>query len=215
MNLLEHISMVRILVLLTFLFVMYRYNRNVRTQKLLFLLILLSTVFEVLSAVLKSANIPRQLPATIFVCIHTLLWLALLSTVSPRKRIIAYVAAIYVLLTTMNFLFLDVQDIFRYTFVFGALLYLIIFIYDSFMELSIENLNYFTSYNYFIIAAPVLYFIGFSLIFAFKERNIGQVQITSFITLYDFTSYLVNLIYYTLVNVYIYRANKQKPWNTI
>lgn len=58
--------------------------------------------------------------------------------------------------------------------------------------------------------SPVLFFIGFSLLFGFNNKNIHKIMILNRFKLYDFISYFVNITYYSLLNVYIYREKKLK-----
>lgn len=116
---------------------------------------------------------------------------------------------LFVLFAIVNFFFFDgVHKFNSYSFVTGALLYVLLFLYDSFGELKKENFNYFTSNNYLLIATPVLFFIGFSFIFGFKNKDIDKIEILGLFTIYNFISYFANITYYTLINIYIYREKK-------
>ena len=90
----------------------------------------------------------------------------------------------------------------------GALLYVLLFLHDSFGELKKENFNYFTSNKYLLVATPVLFFIGFSFIFGFKNTDIDKIEILGLFTIYEFISYFANITYYTLINIYIYREKR-------
>jgi len=92
-----------------------------------------------------------------------------------------------------------------YTFIFGALLYVILFIYESYNQLREENLMYFLSNNYLLLFAPVYFFFGMGLMLGFKPLQVTRMILFGQVTLYVFIVNIVCIAYYTLINIYIYR----------
>lgn len=214
MEILSFFSPIRIYVVLTFIVVAICYDKHRTTDLRLFQLMALTVFYEVVAHALKFMELPRHYSGTIFTIIHVFLWLNILHGISEKKKVIKIASKVYLGSSFISLILLDSSDLFRYCFILGSLLYMVIFILDSSRELKLERLTYFTSENYLLIVAPLAYFIGFSLIFAFKERQIGEVKLTSFCTLYDFISYFVNIIYYSLINLYIYKRNIRQSWST-
>jgi hypothetical protein len=91
---------------------------------------------------------------------------------------------------------------------------------ESFKQLKKENFQFIFS-NYFILLnAPILFFLGMSLMFAFVEKKIREMAIGPF-TLYEAVNYFTSSIYYLLLLFYLYRQNnfkyerisKNSSWN--
>lgn len=96
--------------------------------------------------------------------------------------------------------------VFNYwTFVASAFLYLLLFIYLSFEKLKMEELNFLTSNGYLLLCAPLLFFLGLSFMFGFGSRLITASPVYGNIVLYDCIIYFVNIVYYGLINVYLFR----------
>ncbi len=123
-----------------------------------------------------------------------------------RKKTPNVVLSIFVLFSVINFIVIEIIDIYNYyTFVFGALLYVILFIYESYRQLREENLMYFLSNNYLLLFAPVYFFFGMGLLIGFKPLNVTGEILFGQVTLYVFIVNIVCIAYYTLINIYIYR----------
>lgn len=89
----------------------------------------------------------------------------------------------------------------------GAFIYLVLFIIESFYELQKENLVFFTSNRFILLFSPILFFLGFSVGFGFESFAILGKEIFGF-KLYDLISHFVNVVYYSLMNIYIYNEKK-------
>ncbi|HEX8015358.1 MAG TPA: hypothetical protein VF465_08995, partial [Flavobacterium sp.] len=62
---------------------------------------------------------------------------------------------IFMVFSIINFIIIEIVDTYNYyTFIVGALLYVVFFIYESFKQLREENLTYFLSNNYLLLFAP-------------------------------------------------------------
>lgn len=96
----------------------------------------------------------------------------------------------------------------KITFVLGAFIYLAFVFFESFYQLKKENLSFFESNRFILIIAPLLFFLGFSLMFGFIKKDIRSTIIYGNTNLYKFVSYYVNLIYYAIINIYIYKERR-------
>lgn len=91
------------------------------------------------------------------------------------------------------------------TYLLGALGYIIIFLIDSFKKLSHEKFSYFYTNEFILLSAPIIFYFGTSLMFGFRGKEITKTVIYNDFDLYHTIIYFVNLIYYTIVNLFIYR----------
>lgn len=99
------------------------------------------------------------------------------------------------------------------TFILGSFTYCILFLTVSFIRLKRDDLGFFESDHFLLQFAPVLFFVGFSFIFGFNDSPIKDTIILPGIDLYTFVSYLVNITFYTLLNIYcIRRFKSSKGW---
>ena len=165
-----------------------------------------------LSHFLLIIKIPIALNSSIYVILHHTLWLVLLFAnvrlPKPYKNIII---TVFLTSAILNLLFFEGFHKFNYyTFIAGALIYLVAFILESFYQLQKEKLDFFQSNTYLILCAPVLFFIGFSFMFGFKSRSVTSAVVFGSVKLYAFISCFANIAYYTIINIYIYKERKLK-----
>ncbi len=205
----QYITLMSMYVAFTLVWLLVSFNKRKREHCLLLAILVLSVVNEIVSLVLRANDLPIRLNTTIYVIANIYFWLALFYHVSRRRRTVLVAVALFTSFMIFNFVLLDGMHRFNsYTFVVGALLYVMLFIYDSAIELRKENLNYFLSNKYLLIASPVLFFISFSFLFGFRTIELRDIIIYDSITLFDFVSYFANIVYYTLINFYIYFEKK-------
>ncbi|MEZ0006935.1 hypothetical protein ABH942_002313 [Flavobacterium sp. 28YEA47A] len=210
MSFFELLTPIRIYILFTFIMLVLNYDKGKKAHVILFIILLLSVINESISAVLKYNEIRFHLNSSIFIVINNILWFLILYHVSSIKKSLLLVAIAFFLSFTLYNLFLlnGTKEFNSYSFVIGAFLYLILFIYNCSSELKKENLNYFLSNNFILMLSPVLFFAGFSLLFGFNNKNIHKIMILGHFKLYDLISYFVNITYYSLINLYIYSEKK-------
>ncbi len=201
---------VKIYVLITFIYAVFSLSKKKINNKLLILILGLSLCTEILHSYLIYKRISLGFSSNISVlCTHTL-WFLLLTSNFKRKSA-GIVSALFFLFGIINFFFLEGLYIFNFnTFITGAILYIVIFVYESFKNLKDENLDFFLSNNYILLFAPVLYFLGLSFIFGFKDLKLATTIIFGHTNLYTFIGILVNFFYYSLINIYIYRDKKSE-----
>lgn len=205
------INPIRIYVILTFVMVLLFYERKNRKHQLLLAAVGLATVNELLTVAFRLYGLPYSFSTSVYVVFHTVLWFLIFIRVSSMATSIRSAMMVYIGFTLYNFCFLDgIRTFNSYTFIVGALLYVILFIADSVRELNRENLDYFSSPNYILIAAPVLFFTCFSFSFGFKTTLYDNVVLFDDFTVWNCISYFANITYYTMINIYLYRNKKYK-----
>lgn len=178
-----------------------------RTNKIVLIILLLAILNEVVTKIVASSG----LNMTVYAFLHNLLWFYILYLSISNKSMIRFGLLVFIVFGLINFIFLEGQKAFNFhTFILGAFIYISLFIYESFYQLKKENFTFFKSNNYLLLFSPVLFFFGLSFVFGFKSKALADTIVFGNISLYDFIIYFVNIIYYTLINIYIYRERKLK-----
>ncbi len=212
-NILKHIEISQVYVLITFMYLVFNLKSNKPVHKILLLILLTSLTTEVLASVFLyfKQNVHIKLLYSVSVPIHNCLWFIVLKKIINNTSVIKLFIFGYILFFTCNFILIEGSKSFNhYTFIVGALLYISIFIYESFYQLKAENFKFFLSNEYILLSSPVIFFFGLSFIFGFKSEQLAQKTLLLNVRLYEFIMYFVNIIYYTLINIYIYREKKLK-----
>lgn len=165
---------------------------------------------EVLSIVFIVNGIPKGLLFTINVTIHHALWLALLTQTMQNFKYQIGIMAVFIGLAVMNVVCYEGFYDFNFnTFIAGAFLYLILFIYECFKQLKAENFDFFTDDVFVLLFSPVLFFVGFSFIFGFRSIDLSNTFISENITLHSLIAGAVNISYYALLNLYIFKQRRK------
>lgn len=196
----------QLLVLISFFIVLFSYHKNNKAHKILLSILSISLVIEVLCFILLSLKINISLVYNANTLLHHPLWLFLFFQITQRKTLGKIVIAIFCTYGLLNMISFEGWEKFNYnTFIFGAFLYLIFFIWESFNRLKKEDFAFFLSNNYLLLFAPVLFFFGLSLVFGFKSRELSKTVIFGSIPLYTVIGYFVNMVYYGMIIFYMYR----------
>lgn len=142
--------------------------------------------------------------------IHHSFWIVLIGDFLTTRKIKPIAIIIFLTFSLGNLLFIEGPKLNYLTFIAGALIYLVLFIFESFTQLKNENLSFFKSNTYLLLFAPVLFFLGFSFLFGFRNFDLRNTIVFGKTDLYTFICYFVNIIYYSLINLYIYKEQKLK-----
>lgn len=202
----DYINAVKVYVFITFIISAVYFNKNKKINYLVFFIVAISLANEIVSSILKFNQISFSFYSSLCIITVNLFWLIILQKLSIFKSLIKIFTLLFLAFSLFNFFLIDRFNSFNsFAFIFGALIYTILFIYNSFYELKKENLDYFLSNDYLLISSPILYFIGFSFIFAFKNKDLDKIILFGIVSLYDFISYFVNFVYYTLINFYFFK----------
>jgi len=201
----------QLLVILSFFVVLFTYKRYNKLHRILLAILSVSLISEIVCFVLLYMKTDISLVYSINTLFHHSLWLLLLFSTTKRKALFKIVLALYLSYGIMNLIAFEGIQKFNYnTFIVGAFGYLFFFIWESFYRLKKEDFGFFTSNNYLLIFAPVLFFFGLSVIFGFKSRELSETVIFGDTRLYTVIGYFVNLVYYGLIIFYMYREKTSK-----
>lgn len=206
---LTEITPLRLYILVTFIFFLKNYTK-INYKEYLFFIILFSILNEIALIYFKNLKLNIGLNTTIYCFINYILWFLILFKVNKLKsNFKRTVLLLFLSFAIFNMLFIESILKFNFnTFTLGAIIYVSLFIYLIINELKKENLIFFLSNEFVLIFTPVIFFLGFSLLFSFKDKELLYVKILKEITLFKFISHFVNIIYYSLINIYIYKERK-------
>lgn len=146
--------------------------------------------------------------------IHNYLWLKIL--LRTNKMLQRSILIPYLVFSILVFGFIDKVSFFnKAIMIVGALLYLITFIIISYKNLALENVDYFKSNHFILIASPVVFFFGLSILFGFNSQKLLDTPVIGTTKLYRFIIIFVNIIYYSLMNIYLIKERKDYARNRI
>lgn len=191
-------------VLLTFVLYCFFYLKG-KKKTLLGLILLASWLNEMVNIFLIANNFLISINSNIYIIVHHSLWMILLVNQTSFVKIKYALIGCFVLFGLLDFCFIEGTQHFNCApFVLGSLLYLAMFIQESFLQIQKDNLEFFQTTHFLLLAAPVLFFLGFSFVFGFSSKTLNSTRILGSVSLYSFISYFVNIVYYSLIIVYLY-----------
>lgn len=206
---LDCINPIKVVVFLTFAFALFRFEWIKPNNRYVFFILGVSLILEIVNSILVMQHIKLSGTMTVGAIFHNGLWLALLARNSYFKRTIYLSLVLYIIFSIVNWLTIEGSNGFNYyTFVVGAFLYLFFFIVESFYRLSKEDFAFLLANEYRLLLAPILLFLGLSFMFGFKSKAVTSTMLLPNVKLYDAIVYFVNIIYYLLMNIYIYHERK-------
>lgn len=198
-------------ILLTLIFALVFFQPKNGTYRIMFLILLISFITEMISVVLELRHLRLGLLFSISLIFHNGLWLWLLYQGVTKRLLFQLLFIGYLLFAFVNLFCWEGTTHFNInSFIIGAFLYVTVFIYESFLQLKAENLPYFLSNHYLLLFAPVLFFVGLSFVLGFKSKALIITNVYTNVHLYEFIASFINIIYYSLINIYIYREKKVK-----
>jgi len=193
--------------LLTFVLALVFLNYTKISNKLLLLILLICCINEITINIFMYLKKETLYISAVNLMLHNISWLSLIAFVCAN-RTIWMSAVVYMCYCIGSFFIFDGLPLFTMAFISGAILYLLVFIIESFRQLKKENFTFFTSNSYLLLSAPVLFFIGISFICGFSNKDLAEYKLFGEITLYQFITYFVNVVYYSIINYYIYSEKK-------
>ena len=210
-ELLKHIKPLEVYIFITFFIAVYKTDYKKKDHRLLLYILIIAVLTEIISLILLGFNKPLNLSYNISFLLNDILWIYLLTyNFLSKKAVIGLIMAFFTI-GVLNLLFYEgYNELNNYTFIAGAFIYIIFFVIKSFRELKKDNLHFFSSNRYILLFAPILFFLGLSFVLGFKSKALRSTIVFNDIKLYDLIVNFVNIIYYTLINVYIYKENKLK-----
>lgn len=171
-------------------------------NKLLFFILLIYTITELFALFFNCYKISVGFLYNISINLQFILWLLILSKVLKKKSLFFVYLFITFAVLSLFYMFSVFNN---FNFVIGAILYLILYVYENYNLLNQEKIDFFQSNNYFLISIPIIFFLGMSFLFSFNLRALTSTTVIGKINLYTVTNYFVNIIYYLLIISYIYK----------
>ena len=204
----QSINFIKVYVIITLIYAM-TLGFQKTTYRILITILLISFGTELINSALLFTKKTIGFSSTINVILHNGLWLILLLKNSKSKKVIEIVTIFFFSFAFLNLFLIEGPEKFNYiTFIVGALFYIGTFIWESFYHLKLENFSFFTTNKYVLLSAPILFFFGLSFVFGFKSKELASTIVFGNIKLYPLIMTVVNIIYYTLLNVYIFREKR-------
>lgn len=201
-------DILKITLIVYIFFTLFYFVIKKNSNKPLMLFLLLTVTNIIVSSILLKFSLSIKLIYNIYVILaHSLLLhLLIIST-----RIKFCIVPLFLIFSIINLIFIEGYNFFNTkSFVLSSIMYLIIFIYISFNKIKNDDLEFFTNNNFILISSPIIYFIGFSLMFGFKSKILNDVKLINGLKLFDFISFFVNIVFYTLINIFIFKQNNLK-----
>lgn len=184
-------------------FVLNKKNPN---NKLLLFILLNLLLTEIIANFLSNLG----LLYSISFIIHHSLWLWIMVFVMLHNSLAKLFLIIFYIFSFLNLLFIEKELPNFYTYVVGSLVYIILFIIESYRRLQQEDFDFIQSNTYLLIFAPVFFFLIFSFMFGYGSSELMNIYVYNKIDFYDFIAATANTIYYFLILVYIYKEFKNK-----
>lgn len=201
-----HINLINVTVLLTFIYAFFNLNRKVKVNVYLLIILFCGLVSEITIIILNSYNIRITYSHLISTFFFHLLWLLVLSMYVTKKKLLLYLIYFFILFSIANFTVVYVSNKYNFnSFVLGSIIYTLFFIKENSRQMKAESLEFFISDIYLLIFSPLMFMLGLSLILSFAKAEILRAEMFWGLTLYQVFVNLVCLVYYTLINTYIYR----------
>ena len=200
---------IKFIVLLTFLHAIFRLKTKKRINKYLFYIVGISAVVEIINTYLQVKGFSYSIISTFRVVLITIFWFRILQMIIKTKRLIIATMVVFCLFAMFNFLFMEGPLQFNYyTFLAGAFLYSVFFIFESFFQLKHENFYFFQSNKYILIFSPIIFFLGLSILFLFKSNSLITGSFFNNIKWYTYIHSLVNVVFYLSLNYYILKEKR-------
>ncbi len=199
----------KLLVLLTFFHALLRLKTKKRINQYLFYILGISVLAELSNIYLKFNNLSYDTFITFRVVISTILWFRILYMIFKAKKLIVATIIAFSLFAFVNLLFMEGPLQFNYyTLIFGAFLYILFFVFESFNQLKRDNFYFFQSNKYILIVSPLIFFFGLSLLFFFKSYYLVSNTIIQNVKLFTYFNIIVNIIFYASLNYYILKEKR-------
>lgn len=194
-------NVLRIYIIFTFICALFFLQKKNNAQ--IFLILFLSATNEILLFFFPKLAITTNF----YVCFLFLLWIDLLLKFFKKKS--RYINVVFIIATLISFSFFGFTTLNYYNFVIGTLIYCLLFLIINYKKLKQDDFSYFRSNEFILLSSPILFFLGVSLILSFGTVTIAKVEIYNDINLYTLINYTSNMIYYSLINLYIYKEYKK------
>lgn len=198
-----------IFVLLTYLHALLKLRTKKVINKYLLYILSLSVFVELINGYLKYKGITNDTFTSLTIIISSILWFLILYMIFNSKKLIIFTIVLFSIFAIINFFFMEGPLQFNYyTLIFGAFLYILFFLFESFNQLKNDNLYFFQSNKYILIASPIILFLGLTLLFFLKNYFLSTNSILENVKLFTYFNIFVNVSFYLSLNYYILKEKK-------
>lgn len=162
---------------------------------------------EIISKIFTYNDMPLWHLYNFSFIIHNAYWLKIILRGKNSKQKI--IIGSYVIFSIITLFFINKISFFNKTImIVGSLMYLISFIILSYKNLKSENIDFFKSNHFILISSPIIFFFGLSILFGFNSEKLIGTRVFGDTNLYRFIIIFVNIIYYSLLNIYIIKEKR-------
>jgi len=199
---------VKLYILLSFIWCSVFYVKK-RENQYVIAVFLLSVVCEVITTIFKEQVLIRHGNVNVYFIFNSVLWFLVFYEVGHIKKRVIWTIVGYLIFSFINLGFIE-KGLNYNLLIVGSLLYLILFVIESIVQLKEENLSFFQSNKYLLLFCPVLFFLALNFVLDFKSVYISKTKIFWDVTLYELINYPANIIYYSLMNIYMFKEKRNK-----
>lgn len=199
-------NFINVYIIITFIwFLLSRIKQNI-----LFYILFITMLNIVVSEVLLFYDNQIKFVTNLYFLFTFPLWLFLI----VQELNVKYKKLIYLMFgigASTTFYVYNIYTIFNKMFVVvSSILYVLGFLFLGFQKLINEDLQFFKRPKFVLLSAPVIFFLGMSVLLGFQDPMLSRYKLWDNFTLWQFINVSCNLVFYTFVNVYIYKAKKNK-----
>ncbi len=207
---LEELNPIRIVLFFTFIHALSSLKRRIRVNRYLLIILFVGVFSEILDPILRHYNLNFTYAHMISTFLFHIFWLLILREFITKRQFLLNILYSFIIFFSANFIIIVVTGKYNfYSFVLGSMIYTVFFIKENYRQMKAEALQFFISDFYLLIFSPLLFMLGLSLILSFAKAEIVRAEMFWGITLYKLFVNLACLVYYSLINIYIYRQRKQ------
>ena len=211
MLILEFKYFIKIFIIFLSIYALLFLLKNKRENKLCVIVLFIACANELISSYLFACKLPVTFNTNIYVILNNLLWFLILYNTIFLKKLTSVITIGYLIFAIINIVFVTGHQVFNdYTFVFGSFLYLILIIVFLSHKFKKESIQEVKTNQFLLIAIPIPFFLGFSFLLGFNNKELLYYKLLDKISLYHIISNFSNSIYYLLFAYYIYHERKLK-----
>jgi hypothetical protein len=190
---------------------MFTLNFKKNEHYFIMFLVGISLVSEIITIICLTNTLSINCVYSVSFIVHQFIWLLFLSKNLTLRYKTNFLLFIFLLFSFVNLFFWEgLYELNYYTFILGSILYGILFCIEIAKQLREDNLDYFSSTKFIILFSPIIFQLGLSMVFAYRNQQLLWTTLFSEVNLYTFIIYILNISFYFLINFYIYLEYKKK-----
>lgn len=199
------LNYIQYFVVLSFVLGLILIEKKYRIVKILLIVVFFT---ELITNVFSYLNKEFTIVYNISFILHNSVWIYIIFKELALKRKLFLVIG-FMFFGVINLLFIEKDQLNYFTFIFGSLIYLFSYSYLIIKKLKNADIVYFQSNELILTTTPVLFFIGFSIMFAFQDIEIWNFKVFDSFYLYVLVSNFINSIYYILLLIFIIKQRNK------